>query len=204
MGQPELQPRRYTAEEYFTLETVSDTRHEFFEGEVFAMAGGSGMHNDLVQNFVLALRPKLRGSACRLKVETMRLAVRQQQFYTYPDVMVSCHADDQPSSQQYLHPVLIAEVLSPSTEAYDRGAKFNQYKQLASLKHYLLVSQKLWLVEWFCKNKYGGWDYTVLAEADDSLTIPELNIVLTLAEVYAETGIIPMRANTTPNNVSKE
>lgn len=109
--------------------------------------------------------------------------------------MVSCHPDDQDAKQQYHHPVLIAEVLSPSTEAYDRGVKFNQYKTLPSLRHYLLVSQKIWLVEWFRKNEYGGWDYTVLAEADDKLVLPELGVSLTLTEVYAETGIVPMSVN---------
>ncbi|AMR28968.1 hypothetical protein A0257_18930 [Hymenobacter psoromatis] len=198
MGHAESQPHYYTIEEYLSLEKIDDMRHEFFEGEIFAMAGGTSMHNDLVQNFVLALRPKLRGSACRLKVETMRLAVRPPHFYTYPDMMVSCHADDQSAKQQYQHPVLIAEVLSPSTEAYDRGVKFNQYKQLPSLRHYLLVSQQIWLVEWFRKNEHGGWDYTVLAEADDALAIPELGVTLTLTEVYAETGIVPMRVSPAP------
>ncbi|MEJ7658623.1 MAG: Uma2 family endonuclease [Hymenobacter sp.] len=128
-------------------------------------------------------------------METMRLAVRQNHHYVYPDVMVSCHPDDQRAEQQYQYPVLLVEVLSPSTEAYDRGAKFNQYKQLSSLRHYLLVSQQIWLVEWFRKNEHGGWDYTVLAEAHDALAIPELGVTLTLAEVYAETGIVPMRVS---------
>lgn len=141
MGQAEIQPQHYTAEEYFALEAASAVRHEFFEGEIFAMAGGSARHNDLVQNFVLALRPKLRGSAGRLKVETMRLAVRENRHYVYPDVMVSCHPDDQSAEQQYQHPVLIVEVLSPSTEAYDRGSKFRSYQQQPSLRHYVLVKK---------------------------------------------------------------
>ncbi len=168
------------------------------------MAGGSGIHNDLVQNFVLALRPKLRGSVCRLKVETMRLAVHKSQYFTYPDVMVSCHADDQHARQQYQHPVLIVEVLSPSTEAYDRGLKFNQYKKLPSLRHYLLVSQKTWLVEWYQLSEHGVWGHTALTEADDALTLPELGLALTLAEVYAETGIVPMRLNDLPADSHSE
>ena len=125
----------------------------------------------------------------------MRLAVGTQEYYTYPDVMVSCHDEDQHAKHEYRHPILIAEVLSPSTEAYDRGLKFNQYKKLPSLRHYLLVSQKIWMVEWFRRNEHDGWDYIVLAEPHDQLSFPEFGLTLTLAEVYAETGIVPMRAD---------
>lgn len=198
MGHADAQPRRYTTEEYFALEAESNVRHEFFEGEVFAMAGGTGTHNDIVQNFVLALRPKLRGSGCQIKVETMRLAVREQ-YYTYPDVMVSCHPDDRRADLHYQHPVLLVEILSPSTEAYDRGLKFNQYKKLPSLRHYLLVSQKTWLVEWYQLSEHGVWGHTALAEAADALSIPELNLTLTLAEIYEGTGVAPMQIDSRTN-----
>ena len=192
MGHAEAQPRRYTVEEYFALEETSNVRHEFFEGEVFAMSGASSAHNDIIQNFILTLRPKLRGSGCRVKIDGMRLVVREEQYYTYPDVMVSCHPDDREAGQQYRHPVLIVEVLSPATEAYDRTLKFNQYQKLASLRHYVLVSQKNWVVEWFQLTEHGVWAYTALAEADDFITIPELNLTLTLADIYEETDVVPM------------
>ena len=193
MGHAEAQPRRYTVEEYFALEETSNVRHEFFEGEVFAMSGASSAHNDIIQNFILTLRPKLRGSGCRVKIDGMRLVVREEQYYTYPDVMVSCHPDDREAGQQYRHPVLIVEALSPATEAYDRTLKFNQYQKLASLRHYVLVSQKNWVVEWFQLTEHGVWAYTALAEADDFITIPELNLTLTLADIYEETDVVPMR-----------
>jgi len=193
MGHAEEQPRRYTAEEYFAIEEASDKRHEFFEGDVFAMSGANSVHNDIVHNFILILRPKLRGSGCRVKTETMRLAVRDQLHYTYPDVMVSCHPDDRGTKQQFQHPVLIVEISSPSTETYDRTQKFNQYQNLPSLRHYVLVSQKTWLVEWFQLTEHGVWGYTALDEANDSIMIPELNLTLTLADIYDETDIVPMR-----------
>jgi len=195
MGQAELHPPSYTPEEYFALEEKSEVRHEFYEGEVFAMSGASAAHNDIVQNFTLILRPKLRGSGCRLKIDGMRLAVRDEHYYTYPDVMVSCHPEDREAGQQYKYPVLIVEVLSPATETYDRTLKFNQYKKLPSLRHYVLVSQKAWVVEWYQLTEYGAWAHTALAEAADSITIPELNLTLALAEIYDETGIVPMRIN---------
>ncbi len=115
--------------------------------------------------------------------------------YAYPDVMASCDPHDQHESQQLHSPLLLVEVLSPSTEVYDRGLKFNQYKKLPSLRHYLLVSQKAWLVEWYQLTEHGAWAHTALAEAADSIIIPELNLTITLAEIYEETGVVPMRVN---------
>jgi len=195
MGQAELQPFQYTPEEYFALEEKSEVRHEFYEGEIFAMAGASIAHNTIAGNFYIALRSSLRGKKCRAQMEAVRLAVQENQHYTYPDVMVSCDPADQRESQQLHHPVLIVEVLSPSTEAYDRGLKFNQYKKLPSLRHYLLVSQTTWLVEWYQLTEHGAWAHTALAEAEDALAIPELGLAMTLAEVYEEAGVVPMKLN---------
>ena len=192
MGQA-TPPRRYTAEEYFALEESSNVRHEFFEGEVFAMAGASITHNTIALNMAIALRRGLRGQKCRVQMEAVRLAVAEGRHYAYPDVMVSCDPHDQRESQQFHSPVLIIEVLSPSTEDYDRSLKFNQYKKLPSLRHYLLVSQKTWLVAWFQLTEHGVWSYTALAEAEDVVSIPELGLALTLAEVYEETAVVPMR-----------
>ena len=194
MGHPETQPRRHTADEYFTLEAQSSLRHEFFEGEVFAMAGESIAHNTIVQNFVLTLRPALRGKKCQVIIETVQLAVEASRHYTYPDVVVSCDPQDQQESRRLHHPVLIVEVLSPSTEAYDRGLKFNQYKKLPSLRHYLLVSQKTWLVEWYQLGEHGVWGHTALAEATDAVVIPGLNLTMTLVQIYEEAGVAPMAA----------
>ena len=194
MEQPEMQPRRYTAEEYFTLEEKGELRHEFFEGEVFAMAGESIAHNTIAQNFVLALRPALRGKNCQVIIETVQLAVEANRHYTYPDIVVSCDPQDQRESRRLHHPLLIVEVLSPSTEAYDRGLKFNQYKKIPSLRHYLLVSQKTWLVEWYQLSEHGLWGHTDLAEAADAIVVPELNLTLTLVQIYEEAGVAPMKA----------
>ena len=194
MGQAEQQ-KQYTPAEYFALEAQSEVRHEFFEGEVFAMAGASIAHNTIAQNFILKLRPALRGKNCRVQIEAVRLAVEEGRHYTYPDVMVSCDPADQRESQQLHLPILIVEVLSPSTEAYDRGLKFNQYKKLPSLRHYLLVSQTTWLVEWYQLTEYGAWAHTAMAEANDALAIPEMGLAMTLAEVYEEAGVAPMKLN---------
>lgn len=189
------QKQKCTTAEYFELEAHSEVRHEFFEGEIFAMAGASIAHNTIAGNCYIMLRQSLRGKKCRVQLEAVRLAVEEGRHYTYPDVMVSCDPADQRESQQLHRPVLIVEVLSPSTEAYDRGLKFNQYKKLPSLRHYLLVSQTTWLVEWYQLTEHGAWAHTALAEAEDALTIPELGMTMTLAEVYEEAGVAPMKLN---------
>lgn len=194
MGNAEAKPQ-YTAAEYFALEALSEVRHEFFEGEVFAVAGASVAHNTIASNFYVALRQSLRGKKCRVQIEAVRLAVEEGRHYVYPDVMVSCDPLDQRESQQLRRPVLIVEVLSSSTEAHDRGFKFNQYKKLASLRHYLLVSQTTWLVEWYQLTEHSAWAHTALAEAGDRQDIPELGLAMTLAEVYEEAGVAPLKLN---------
>jgi Uma2 family endonuclease len=193
MEQTLARPLRHSAEEYFALEEKSPVRHEFFEGEVFALAGASIAHNTIALNMALACRLALRGKKGRVQMEAVRLAVEENRHYAYPDVMVSCDPHDQHESQQLHSPVLIVEVLSPSTEAYDRGLKFNQYKKLPSLRHYLLVSQKTWLVEWYQLSEHGVWGHTAMAEAADAVVIPELNLHLTLVQLYEDAGIAPMK-----------
>jgi Uma2 family endonuclease len=193
MGQPEQQPRRYSVEEYLALEEQSETRHEFFDGEVFAMAGADVSHNLIASNFLVSFKLALRGKPCRVLMESVQLAVQEGRHYTYPDVMITCDPDDQRAKRTLHAPVLLIEVLSPSTAEYDRGRKFNQYKRLPSLQHYLLVSQTSWLVEWYRREANNIWSFTPLVEADDVLAIPELNINLTVAEIYEGTGVAPLK-----------
>ncbi|RZK42751.1 MAG: Uma2 family endonuclease [Hymenobacter sp.] len=198
MGHAEAQPRRYTVEEYFALEEVSDVRHEFFEGEVFAMAGTSRAHNTIALNMAMALRQGLRTKEYLVQMESVRLAVEENRHYTYPDVLVSCDPHDQRESKQVYSPLLIVEVLSPSTSAYDRGLKFKQYQKLPSLQHYLLIAQNTWRVEWYCRNEANQWVITVLTEPEELLAIAELNLQLTVAEVYEKSGVAPLRVEPSP------
>ena len=184
-------PHLYTVEEYFALEEVSEVRHLYYRGEIFAMSGGLGFHNIVKQNCVISLRLALRGKGCRVYDENVRLAVREGELYTYPDVMVSCHPDDSPDKIMMHNPVLIIEVLSPGTESHDRIWKFSRYTQLASLQHYLLVSADKWLVEWYRREPSGVWSFTPLAGQDEAVTISELGITLPLAELYTELDIQP-------------
>ena len=193
MGQAEHKAP-YTVAEYLALEAQSEVRHEYFEGEIFAMAGESVAHNVLTGNIYTACRQALRGKGCRVVMEGVQLAVKENRHYTYPDVMVSCDPADQREARTLRSPVLLVEVLSPSTAAYDRALKFNSYKELESLRHYLLVSQHYWLIEWYRREADNKWVHAALTEATDIVEIPELSLTFTLAQVYEEAGVAPLHA----------
>jgi len=192
MGQAELQPRRYTLEEYFALEERSAVHHEYFEGEVFAMAGASKLHNLIKGNLIAELRLNVRQRGCRLFDENVRLEVREKIYYTYSDIVVSCDPTDHRDPYLVRHPVLIVEVLSPSTADYDRTTKFENYQKMPSLRHYLLVSQLAWTVEWFRRNEAGQWIYTLLIGLDATLEIADMNLSLPLRELYEDTDVAPL------------
>lgn len=197
MAQPEIQ-RHYTSEEYFALEAHSEIRYEYFDGEIFAMAGGTKFHNLITQNVTLALRASLRGKGCQVFMEDVRLAVQDNFHYTYPDVVVSCDPADRRDPYLVRQPVLIIEVLSPSTAEYDRSRKFNQYKKIDSLRHYILVSQTAWVLEWFRRDEAGQWIHAVFSDPADVLEIPSLNLRLPLADVYDDTDVAPLQLTSEP------
>ncbi len=192
MEQAEAIYRRYTVAEYLALEERSNVRHEFFEGEVFAMAGGTAKHNLLIGNCYSMLRAGLRGRPCRVFFENVQLAVEKGHYYNYPDIMVTCSPTDLLAERIMEAPVLLIEVLSKSTETRDRSWKFNQYKALPSLRHYLLVSQVTCLVEWYRRQETGEWLFTPFTLFTDEITIPELDMTLRLQDVYEDTNITQM------------
>ena len=192
MGQAGLQSRTYTVAEYMELEKHSDVRHEFYEGEVFAMAGASARHNRVAGNTYAFLLYALRGKKCQAYFESVQLQVQEGRYYNYPDVMVTCAPDDLRAERMMKEPVLVVEVLSKSTEGRDRTWKFNQYKQLPSLKHYLLVSQTTCSVEWYRREANDIWAFTALVLLTDEIPLSELGLVLKLSDIYEETGVAQM------------
>ncbi len=134
---------RYTPEEYLALERSSETKHEYFKGEIFAMGGASSRHVLIVTNLVIELGSQLKKGPCRVFSTDLRVRVDTSGLYTYPDVVVICDAPEFSDDQRdtLLNPVLIIEVLSDSTKDYDRGGKFEQYRTIKSFKEYLLVAQ---------------------------------------------------------------
>jgi Uma2 family endonuclease len=194
--------RRYTVEEYFALEEASDIRHEYYHGEIFpldgpngpeAMAGATFAHNTIKQNCVMALRQGLRGRGCRVFDENVRLRIDANDLFTYPDVMVTCAPVDQHQTRVVHEPTLIIEVLSDSTELRDRGWKFQQYQLLPSLRQYVLISQRQMLIESFRLNERDTWELETLRQPTDMLFFPSLAVAVTVADVYEEVGLAPLR-----------
>jgi Uma2 family endonuclease len=178
--------RRLTPEEYLAMERQSEEKHEYLDGEVFAMTGTSLRHNDIVWNVAGILYSQLRGRPCRASVGDMRIQVDATGLYTYPDIVVVCGEPQLADAEldTLLNPTLIIEVLSPSTEAYDRGKKFAHYRTIASLAEVVLVSQERVQVERFSRQPGGGWLLLEANRLEDRLPLPAIGCELSLADVY--------------------
>jgi Uma2 family endonuclease len=171
----------FTVEEYLELEQSSDIRHEYFAGEVFAMAGGSKEHNIISGNIYSHLRSRLRGSSCNVFMSDMKVRINlandNKTIFYYPDVVVSCDTEDQ--DRYFLnYPCLIIEVLSPSTETIDRREKLVNYRSLASLKEYVLISQNEVKVEVYRQDEKGNWTIQTLMNRDDKLHLDSVGLIL--------------------------
>jgi Uma2 family endonuclease len=179
--------RKYTLEEYFDLERLSDARYEYWNGDVFCMSGVSESHAQIESNLNLAFRLSLRERPCRVFPANMRIKVPSLPPYRYADLAVVC---DQPTYEKIsgvdvlTNPILIVEVLSDSTEAYDRGDKFTNYKSIPSFREYLLIAQHRAHVTQFVKLDDGAWSYREVNDISASLPLPSLDSTLGLADVY--------------------
>jgi len=186
--------RRLTAAEYLAIESTSEIRHEFLDGEMFAMSGGSLWHNLIKDNFARAVANRLSGGTCRVVTSDQRLKVDATGLYTYPDVLVFCGP---PVMEDGMHHTLtnaslVAEVLSNSTEKYDRGIKFSHYRRLDTLQEYLLIAQDRFSVEVFQRQDAGSssagsdaWLLSAAAEREAEVRLSSLGITVPLAEIYA-------------------
>ena len=185
MGLP-AQKHKMTLEDFLAWEAEQPERWEFFNGEAFMMAGGSDVHNAISLNTAFALCQTLRGTRCNVFMSDVRLRLAESDDLFYPDVFVTCSDADRARRQVKEDPVLIAEVLSPSTEAHDRGDKFAAYRRLAGLKTVLFLSQDRAHVECFTRGDDGRW---VLSEASGEtarLALPAFDFELALADLYRD------------------
>jgi Uma2 family endonuclease len=177
-----------TPEEYLAIERKSETRNEYFAGEVFAMVGASKRHNLITANLIRVLGNQLINRPCNVYPSDMRVKVSATGKYTYPDVVVACEEElfDDEEKDTLLNPVVIIEVLSESTEAYDRGKKFEHYQQTVSLTEYLLVAQEPYRVEQYVRQSNREWRYSEYHNAEDTVSISVINCELALKDVYAK------------------
>ncbi len=192
--------QRLTAKEYLALERAAEFKSEFYDGEVFAMAGGSPMHSLIGTNVAGELRTKLRGGPCLPFNSDLRVKPPGLSFYTYPDVSVVCgplEFDDE-QEDTITNPSLLVEVTSPTTEGYDRGAKFRLYSRIPSLKEYLVVSHAEPSLDLFIRQASGEWLVRSASGMESSLELPGLGIPLALAEVYAGVQFEPAKGRPRP------
>jgi Uma2 family endonuclease len=177
---------RLTPEEYLKIERAAEFRSEYFNGRMYAMAGGSHRQAIIIGNLVSALHHELSKRRCLVTSSDLRVRVDPGGLYTYSDVVVVCgepkYADNQRDT--LLNPVLIVEVLSPSTEAYDRGFKSAQYRALASLQEYALVSQTEPRIEIFRRRSEGDWFFSESAGLEAVCRMESIGCTLALAAVY--------------------
>jgi Uma2 family endonuclease len=175
-----------TPEEYLEIERRAERKSEYFQGEMFAMAGASFAHVVIVGNLGRELGNRLEAGPCSVYSSELRLRVAPNGLFTYPDVMVICggpeFADDR--TDTVVNPVLIVEVLSESTEAYDRGGKFEQYRKLPSLLEYLLVAQDAPRIEQFTPQPDGHWLRAETSGRDASIYLASIDCVLPLNKIY--------------------
>jgi Uma2 family endonuclease len=180
--------KRYTPEEYYALEREAAYKSDFYDGEIFSMAGGTDEHSAICGNIIIAVGSRLRGSDCVIRESNLRLKIQATGLVTYPDAAVYCgqaqFAADDSTRQTRIDPTVIFEVLSKSTEGYDRGLKFESYRQIPSLKAYVLVSQVAAHVEVNEPSADGSWILRDVKGIETTLTVPGTNIKIPLAEIY--------------------
>jgi Uma2 family endonuclease len=186
MGSMATQPiLRLTEEQYMEIERTADCRSEFFDGAMFAMSGGTSAHSWIKMNLAAGLHTRLRETACSAFDSDLKVKVAATGLITYPDFSIACGSDARPGRELILkNPVVLIEVLSPTTEAYDRGGKFHHYQQIPSLQEYILVSQSKPLVERYVRQSDGTWSLHNYVGLEGALVIGAAGIEIPLREIY--------------------
>lgn len=184
---------RLSEADYLRLEREAETKSEYFDGEVFAMAGGTRAHSIIATNLAGELRNRLKSTNCVVFNADLRVKVEATGLFTYPDVTVVCGAQRFLDSEEdtLLNPVLIIEVLSDSTEAYDRGKKFEHYRQIPTCREYVLISQKEPRLEQFIRQPNREWTLKEAAGMAAEVKLASLGIVLALSEIFAKVRFTP-------------
>lgn len=184
--QPQLSPQDYLA-----WEREQETRHEFLDGEIFAMTGASRKHNLVCVNIVASLHAQLRGTPCEVYGNDMRVKVSETGMYTYPDIVAACTepAFEDAELDTLLNPLLIVEILSDSTERYDRGAKFLHYRTLASLQDYLLVAQDVRRVEHYVRQDGNRWLLSEYLDPEAAIPLASIDCTLLVGDVYERVSL---------------
>lgn len=177
---------RITPEEYLHFERQSEIKHEYFDGEIFAMAGASRRHCKISANIMRVIGNQLHKTNCNVYANDFRVKIKETGLYTYPDIIVTCGKEilEDQVKDTLLNPLILIEILSPSTEKYDRGKKFVHYRQIESLQNYVLISQEEPRIEVFQRQPNDQWLFSEKSGLENSIEIPAINYLLSLLEVY--------------------
>jgi Uma2 family endonuclease len=176
----------FDADDFLAWEHAQPEKHEYLDGEVFAMVGARQEHVLVVGNLLLALKQRLRGSPCRTYVSDMKLRVPTANAFFYPDVMVSCDARDHAADLTLEHPILVVEVLSATTEGFDRGAKFAAYRTLPSLRDYVLVDVGARRLEIYRRTDGNDWLLHDCTPEEGGCHIASLDLSLPFEEIFED------------------
>lgn len=175
-----------TPEEYLQMEEDSIIKNEYINGEIYAMAGATDTHVTIAGNIFALLLSNLRGSGCRVYISDMKARIESKNCFYYPDVIVTCEEKDREYSTYKKYPCLIIEVLSDSTEAFDRGDKFIDYQSLETLQEYVLINSKQVRIECFRRTENNLWIWQSYTEANNNFELTSINFIGKIKDVYEE------------------
>lgn len=184
MSQPGV---KFTSpQEYLTLERIAKEKHEYFQGKIFAMAGASLAHNEIVANLIREVGVLLKGEPCRILPSDIRVSVPSRESYMYPDAVIVCGKPEMEDDKfdTLKNPVVIFEILSPSTEDHDRGKKFFFYRQIPSFSEYILIDSTRPFVELSRRQDDGSWIFGVMSEPDGHVPITTIKEKILMEEIY--------------------
>ncbi|NJN32653.1 MAG: Uma2 family endonuclease [Synechococcales cyanobacterium RM1_1_8] len=176
---------KLTPEEYFVWEEQQRDRHEYLNGEVYAMSGGTINHSEISINFGAVLKAHMRGSGCKVLNSDARVSILNSTDYVYPDLSVTCDERDKTTKQFITYPCLVIEVLSPSTEAYDRGDKFRMYRQNPNLQEYVLVDSEAIAIEIFRRTAQDTWQI-INYQAGDWVDLKSVDLTFPIEAIYED------------------
>ena len=183
--------RKYTIPEYLEMENAATEKHEYFLGEIFAMSGPKIQHNIIAMNTAVMLANKLKGKSCRPYNSDQRVHIEQNTLFTYPDISVFCGEMQSLENDEWnaLNPTVLVEVLSPSTKNYDRGEKFKLYRDIPTLKEYILIDSESIHIEAFSINNSDHWELKEYNSLDETLSIASIQTTLLLQDIYEGTKL---------------
>ncbi|MEO6453630.1 MAG: Uma2 family endonuclease [Ginsengibacter sp.] len=182
--EPGVKYNHISPEEYLEMERTSEEKHEYYKGEVFAMSGASHIHNVIAYNINRLTASFLHGKGCKIFGSDFRINIPENTLYTYPDFSIICGKAEITDTDNITNPSVVIEILSKSTKDYDRGTKFSLYRNIKTLKEYVLIDSTSVTIEIYTRQDYNSWILKEYSQLSDKFTISTINLTLSLKDVY--------------------